>query len=101
MGGLGRDAAIEAADIVVMKDEPSKVAHALGIAQKTVGIARMNIFLAVGVKMVVLGLSALGLVSLWAAVFADVGVTVLAVFNALRALNTGEQRRVEQQYSRY
>lgn len=101
MGGLGRDAAIEAADIVVMKDEPSKVAHALGIAKKTVGIARMNIFLAVGVKMVVLGLSALGLVSLWAAVFADVGVTVLAVFNALRALNTGERRRVEQQCSRY
>ena len=86
MGALGSDAAIEAADIVIMNDDPCKMASALIIARRTVGIARANAFFAILVKAVVLGLSAFGLSTLWMAVFADVGVTVLAVLNALRAL---------------
>ncbi|MGB4661172.1 MAG: HAD-IC family P-type ATPase, partial [Mobilitalea sp.] len=86
MGGLGSDAAIEAADIVIMTDEPSKIATAIKISQKTLGIARQNIVLAIGIKILVLALSAVGIASMWAAVFADVGVTVLAVLNAFRAL---------------
>ena len=88
MGGLGSDAAIEAADVVLMTDEPSKIAEAIGIARKTVGIARQNIVFAIGIKLLVLCLGALGAANLWEAVFADVGVCVLAVFNAMRAMRT-------------
>lgn len=86
MGGLGRDAAIEAADVVIMQDEPIKVVTAIKLGRRIVGIATANIVMALGIKGIVLVLSALGLASLWMAVFADVGVTVLAVFNSLRAL---------------
>lgn len=86
MGGMGSDAAIEAADIVLMTDEPSKLLTAMRIARKTVRIARQNVVFAVGVKVVVLCLGALGFASLWAAVFADVGVCVLAILNAMRAM---------------
>jgi len=87
MGGLGSDAAIEAADIVIMTDEPLKIATAMRVSQKTLKIARQNAAFAIGIKLAVLALSALGITTLWAAIFADVGVTVLAVLNALRALN--------------
>ncbi len=86
MGGLGSDAAIEAADIVIMTDEPSKIATAMKISRKTLKIVYQNISFAIIVKIGVLILSALGLASMWAAVFADVGVTVLAVLNSFRAL---------------
>ncbi len=86
MGGLGSDAAIEAADIVLMDDKPSKLSLAMGISRKTLGIVRQNIVFALGVKALVLVLSALGLATMWLAVFADVGVMVLAVLNATRAL---------------
>ncbi|MGI6148583.1 MAG: heavy metal translocating P-type ATPase [Limnochordia bacterium] len=85
MGGLGQDAAIEAADVVIMTDEPSKVADAVAIARRTNLIVWQNILLAVGVKFLVLALGALGLTTLWGAVFADVGVTLLAVLNSIRA----------------
>jgi Cd2+/Zn2+-exporting ATPase len=88
MGGLGSDAAIEAADIVIMTDEPSKIASAIKISKKTLGIATQNTWFALGIKAVVLVLSALGITDMWMAVFADVGVTVLAVLNSFRALNT-------------
>ena len=87
MGGLGSDAAIEAADVVLMDDSPSKIALAVGIARRTIGIARQNVVFAIGVKVAVLLLAAFGLGNMWMAVFADVGVTVLAVFNAMRALS--------------
>jgi Cd2+/Zn2+-exporting ATPase len=87
MGGLGSDAAIEAADIVIMTDEPSKISTAIKISQKTLRIAQQNIVCAIGIKVIVLILSALGFASMWAAVFADVGVTVLAVINSFRVLN--------------
>lgn len=87
MGGLGSDAAIEAADVVIMTDEPSKIAQVMKISKKTLRIVRQNIVLALGVKGVVLILGALGLASMWAAVFSDVGVSVLAILNAMRALN--------------
>lgn len=87
MGGLGSDAAIEAADVVLMDDEPTKIALAIGIARRTIKIARQNVIFAIGVKVAVLVLAALGVATMWMAVFADVGVTVLAVFNAMRALN--------------
>lgn len=86
MGALGSDAAIEAADVVVMTDELSKIAQAMQIAKKTMRIANQNILFALGIKIGVLVLIALGLVNMWAAVFADVGVSVLAILNALRAL---------------
>ena len=86
MGGLGSDAAIEAADIVIMTDEPSKIATAMKISRKTLKIVYQNITFALIVKIGVLILSAFGLASMWAAVFADVGVTVLAVLNSFRAL---------------
>ena len=86
MGALGSDAAIEAADVVLMDDKPSKVAEAVRIARRTLRIARENMIFAIGVKVLVLLLAALGLATLWMAVFADVGVTVLAVLNAMRAL---------------
>ena len=86
MGALGSDAAIEAADIVLMDDKPSKVAEAVRIARRTLAIARENMLFAIGIKVLVLLLAAFGLATLWMAVFADVGVTVLAVLNAMRAL---------------
>lgn len=87
MGGIGSDAAVEAADVVIMTDEPSRLVDAIVIARKTMGIVRQNIVFAIGVKLLVLVLSAFGFVTMWAAVFADVGVSVLAIFNAIRALN--------------
>lgn len=87
MGGLGSDAAIEAADIVIMTDEPSKIATAIKISQKTLSIAFQNIVFAIGVKLLILLLSALGFASMWAAVFADVGVAIIAILNSFRALN--------------
>ena len=86
MGGLGSDAAIEAADVVLMDDHPSKIATAISIARRTLAIARQNIGFAIGVKVAVLLLAAVGIATMWLAVFADVGVTVLAVLNAMRAL---------------
>ena len=86
MGALGSDAAIEAADVVLMDDKPSKVAEAVRIARRTLRIARENMGFAIGIKVLVLLLAAFGLATLWMAVFADVGVTVLAVLNAMRAL---------------
>lgn len=86
MGGLGSDAAIEAADVVLMDDKPTKVATAIRIARRTIGIAHQNVWFAIGVKVAVLALATVGLGTMWMAVFADVGVTVLAVFNAMRAL---------------
>ena len=86
MGALGSDAAIEAADIVLMDDKPSKVAEAVRIARRTLRIARQNMWFAIGIKVLVLVLATLGVATLWMAVFADVGVTVLAVLNAMRAL---------------
>ena len=86
MGGLGSDAAIEAADIVLMDDAPSKIADAIGIARRTLSIVRQNIVFALGVKGLVLLLGALGAANMWEAVFADVGVSVIAILNASRAL---------------
>ena len=86
MGGLGSDAAIEAADVVLMDDEPSKIALAIRIARRTIAIAHQNVWFAIGVKVAILLLATFGWATMWMAVFADVGVTVLAVFNAMRAL---------------
>ena len=86
MGGLGSDAAIEAADVVLMDDKPSKIALAIRIARRTLSIARQNVWFAIGVKVAVLLLATFGFATMWLAVFADVGVTVLAVLNAMRAL---------------
>ena len=87
MGGLGSDAAIEAADVVIMTDEPSKIVKAMQISRKTLVIVRQNIVFAIGVKVLVLLLAAIGIASMWAAVFADVGVAVIAILNAMRAMN--------------
>lgn len=88
MGGLGSDAAIEAADIVLMDDKPSKLADAIRIARRTLAIVRQNIVFALAVKFLVLALSATGAANMWEAVFADVGVSVIAILNAMRALKT-------------
>lgn len=90
MGGLGSDAAIEAADIVIMTDEPGKIVKAIAISKKTLRIVKQNIVFALGVKFAVLLLAALGLASMWAAVFADVGVAFLAILNAMRAMKVPE-----------
>ena len=90
MGGLGSDAAIEAADIVIMTDEPSKLANAIKISKKTMQIVKENIIFAITVKILVLLLSAVGIATMWAAVFADVGVSVIAIINALRILRVKE-----------
>ena len=90
MGGLGSDAAIEAADVVLMDDKPSKVASSIRIARRTLRIACQNVAFAIGVKVAVLLLAAAGLATMWMAVFADVGVTVLAVLNAMRAMRCRE-----------
>lgn len=87
MGGLGSDAAIEAAAVVIMTDEPSKIATTMKISKKTLKIAHQNIVFAIGIKIIVLILSAFGITTMWAAIFADVGVTIIAVLNAFRALN--------------
>lgn len=87
MGGIGSDAAVEAADVVIMDDEPSKIVDAIRIARKTSGIVRQNIVLAIGVKVMVLILVAMGRASMWAAVFGDVGVSVLAILNGIRTLS--------------
>ena len=88
MGGLGSDAAIEAADVVIMTDEPSKLSSAIGVSKKTLRIVKQNIIFALLVKALVLVLGAVGIANMWGAVFADVGVSVIAIINALRALNT-------------
>lgn len=90
MGGLGSDAAIEAADIVIMTDEPGKIVKAIEISKKTLSIVHQNIVLALGIKFLVLILAALGFASMWAAVFADVGVAFLAILNAMRAMKVPE-----------
>ena len=86
MGGLGSDAAIEAADVVIMTDEPSKISKAMQISRKTLIIVKQNIVFAIGIKVLVLLLAAVGMASMWAAVFADVGVAVIAILNAMRAM---------------
>lgn len=90
MGGLGSDAAIEAADVVIMTDEPSKIASVMKVSKKTLRIVKQNIVFALAVKAIVLVLGALGIANMWAAVFADVGVSVLAILNAIRALKVKE-----------
>lgn len=88
MGGLGSDAAIEAADVVLMTDEPSKIVDAIKISKKTMRIVKQNIIFAISIKLIVLILSAIGISNMWQAVFADVGVSILAILNALRVLHT-------------
>ena len=88
MGGMGSDAAIEAADIVIMTDEPSKIATVIKIAKKTLNIAKQNIVFAIGVKLIVLVLGALGIASMWLAVFADVGVSFIAIINSMRTMKS-------------
>ena len=86
MGALGSDAAIESADVVLMDDKPAKLPLAIGIARKTMGIVRQNIGFALAVKAAILILSAAGLTNMWIAIFGDVGVMVLAILNAMRAM---------------
>ena len=88
MGALGSDAAIEAADVVLMDDDPMKISRAIKISRKCLKIVYENIVFALAVKLICLILGALGLAGMWAAIFADVGVMVLAVLNAMRALKT-------------
>ena len=92
MGALGSDAAIEAADVVLMDDSPAKIATAVSISRRTIAIAHQNVWFAIGVKVAILALATVGLGTMWMAVFADVGVTVLAVLNAMRALMAGRAR---------
>ena len=92
MGALGSDAAIEAADVVLMDDSPAKIAIAVRISRRTIAIAHQNVWFAIGVKVAILALATVGLGTMWMAVFADVGVTVLAVLNAMRALVVGRAR---------
>ena len=87
MGAMGSDAAIEAADIVLMDDKPSNIARAIRVARKTMGIVWQNIVFALGVKLIILVLAALGLANMWLAVFGDVGVAIIAILNAMRAMN--------------
>lgn len=86
MGSMGSDAAIEAADVVLMDDDPTKIADAVRISRKTIWIAKENIVFALGVKGIILVLGALGIANMWAAVFADVGVAVIAILNSMRML---------------
>ena len=86
MGALGSDAAIEAADVVLMDDDPTKIAGGMRTARKTLCLVMQNIIFAIGVKFIMLLLGALGVANMWEAVFADVGVTVLAIANAMRAM---------------
>ena len=87
MGAMGSDAAIEAADIVLMDDKPSNIARAIRVARKTMRIVHQNIVLAIGVKLLILALAAVGIANMWLAVFGDVGVAVIAILNAMRAMN--------------
>lgn len=96
MGGLGADSAIEAADIVIMTDEPSKIVSSIKISKKTIRIVKQNICFAIFIKIAVLFLSALGLSTMWEAVFADVGVSIIAILNALRALSVKESEVLNQ-----
>jgi Cd2+/Zn2+-exporting ATPase len=89
MGSMGSDAAIEAADIVLMDDDVAKISSAIRISRKTIRIVRQNIVFALGVKAVVLLLGALGIAGMWSAVFADVGVSVLAILNSMRVMKKG------------
>ena len=91
MGGLGSDAAIEAADIVIMDDKPSRIADAIAISRKTLRIVHQNIVFALAVKAIVMIMGAFGVATMWEAVFADVGVAVIAILNAMRALNTDKK----------
>ena len=91
MGGLGSDAAIEAADVVIMTDEPSKLVDAIKLSKRTMRIVKENIIFAIFVKVLVLVLSALGVATMWEAVFADVGVSIIAIINALRALRVNRK----------
>jgi Cd2+/Zn2+-exporting ATPase len=93
MGGLGSDAAIEASDAVIMNDDPHKIINAIDISQKTMVIVKQNILLAIGIKMIVLVLGALGFANMWLAIFADVGVSLLAVFNALRIFKSHKKQQ--------
>lgn len=93
MGALGSDAAIEAADVVIMTDEPSKIADAIGLSRKTMKIVKENIVFAIFVKVLVLILTAIGLSTMWEAVFADVGVSIIAIINALRMLKVKKVRK--------
>ena len=86
MGAMGSDAAIEAADVILMDDDPAKIPTAIKISKKCLRIVKENIYFSIGVKFIVLILGALGLASMWAAIFADVGVTVIAVLNAMRCM---------------
>ncbi|MDO4891103.1 MAG: heavy metal translocating P-type ATPase, partial [Coriobacteriaceae bacterium] len=89
MGAIGSDAAIEAADIVLMNDKPTDIAVAMRIARKTMRIVWQNIIFALGVKFAILGLAVAGIATMWLAVFGDVGVAVIAILNAMRALRAG------------
>ena len=93
MGALGSEAAIEAADVVIMDDKPTKITRAISIARRTIAIARQNAWVAIAVKMGVLALAVAGAASLWLAVFADVGVTILAVLNAMRTMRPSTLKR--------
>ena len=86
MGGIGSDSAVEAADIVLMTDEPSKIVSAVSISRKTMRIVKENIIFALAVKAIIMLLGALGITGMWLAIFADVGVSLIAVINSLRAL---------------
>ena len=87
MGGIGSDAAIEAADLVIMNDQITKIATAIRISKKTLQIVKQNIVFAIGIKVLVLILAAVGIANMWLAVFADVGVAVIAILNAMRAMH--------------
>ena len=86
MGAMGSDAAIEAADVVLMDDDPQKIAKAIKISRKCIRIVYENIYFAIGIKLICLALGALGIANMWMAIFADVGVMIIAVLNAIRAL---------------
>ena len=86
MGAMGSDAAIEAADVVLMDDKPSNIARAIRVARKTMSIVWQNIIFALGIKLLILALAALGIANMWLAVFGDVGVAIIAILNAMRAM---------------
>ena len=93
MGAMGSDAAIEAADVVLMDDKPSNISRAIGLARRTMRIVWQNIVFALGVKLAVLVLAAVGIANMWLAVFADVGVAILAILNAMRCMNVKRLRK--------
>ena len=92
MGAMGSDAAIEAADVVLMDDDPRSIARAIRVARKTMRIVWQNIIFAIGVKVAILVLAAIGLANMWLAVFGDVGVAVIAILNAMRAMGVKDMR---------